>query len=256
MSKNSIEIVLTVHNESANLEACIKAAKNLTKNITVIDTESTDETVKLAKSLGVRVLSFPYSKYVEPSRSFAMDSAKADWVFILDADERISKKLGDEIKKTIRTTKKTHFLVPRKNIVNGKKWLEYGGWYPDYIIRLIEKESFVRWPKAIHSTPKIDGAKGKLKNPLGHDFQPSLEYMVDKTAVYEDMESDLLFNARRKVTVPILFRKFFGELFRRLIQKSGFRDGTYGIIESFYQAFSKTVTYIFLYEKYKKDTTL
>jgi hypothetical protein len=75
---------------------------------------------------------------------------------------------------------------------------------------------------------------------------------LEKTAVYEDIESRLLLDAKREVTTPIFFRKFFGELYRRLLKKAGFMDGSYGIIESFYQAYSKTITYLMLYEKYQK----
>ena len=72
--------------------------------------------------------------------------------------------------------------------------------------------------------------------------------MVDKTAVYESIEADLLHKANRPVTTATFFKKYFGELFRRLIRHTGFLDGPYGIIESIYQAYSKTVTWLLLYE--------
>ena len=248
-----IAVVITAYNEEHTIEECIRRARLLSKNIILLDTGSTDKTKTLAENLGITTFSFPYSQYVEPSRNFAIEKADAEWVFVLDADERISQKLADEILQKIETNEATHYLVPRKNIVFGRRWLKYGGWYPDKIIRLIRKKDFVNWPAAIHSTPHIKGKTGELTNHLEHYFQPSLEYIVDKTAVYEDVESDLLFKAGRHVSTLLLFRKFFGELLRRLVFKRGFFDGTYGIIESFYQAFSKTVTYIFLYEKYGNE---
>jgi hypothetical protein len=80
--------------------------------------------------------------------------------------------------------------------------------------------------------------------------------MAYKTTIYENIEANLLFSAKRKVNTSLFFRKYFGELYRRLIKNMGFKDGTYGIIESLYQAFSKTITYLFLYEKYQKNRDL
>lgn len=91
---------------------------------------------------------------------------------------------------------------------------------------------------------------GLLNNPILHYFHGDIGQMVNKTMVFEDIESELLFEAERPVYTLTFFRKFFGELFRRLILNKGFMDGTIGIIESFYQAYSKTITYLFLYEKY------
>lgn len=249
---SSITIVLTVFNEAHNIKPCIENARTLTDDIIVVDTESTDNTLSEAKKLGVQTYSFPYKRYVEPSRNFAISKAKSDWVFILDADERFTDELVNEIRTTIAHTDKTHFKVPRKNIFAGIWPLSHGGWNTDEIIRLIKRDAFVNWPEHIHSTPEISGDMGTLDTSLEHHFHPNLENMVEKTILFEDMESELLYKAGRQSGIVIFFRKFFGELYRRLIKWQGFRDGTPGVIESIYQAYSKTITYIFLYEKQLK----
>ncbi|PIP62596.1 hypothetical protein COW98_03195, partial [Candidatus Roizmanbacteria bacterium CG22_combo_CG10-13_8_21_14_all_35_9] len=142
-----------------------------------------------------------------------------------------------------------YYKIPRKNIFAGVKWLKHGGWWPDYQIRLINRKYFIGWPKRIHSTPQIKGNYGYLKNPLIHYFHGDLNKMVEKTIVFEDIESDLLYKAGKTANTPIFFRKYFAELYRRMFKGLGFLDGTIGIIESIYQAFSKTITYLFLYEK-------
>lgn len=73
--------------------------------------------------------------------------------------------------------------------------------------------------------------------------------MVQKTLIFEDIESELLCKANKPVSTITFFRKFLGELFRRFFANSGFLDGKIGIIESVYQAYSKTITYLLLYEK-------
>ncbi|NTU72667.1 glycosyltransferase family 2 protein [Candidatus Roizmanbacteria bacterium] len=244
----SITVVIHTRNEENHIVACIKSAQNLSPNIVVIDMESTDKTCKRASEAGAKVVTTSFSYYVEPARGFGIQQAKTPWVFILDADERISPELAQEIHNLITQTDHTHFKVPRKNIF-GTKWLKYGGWSPDYQLRLINTGAFQSWPAAIHSTPRINGTMGYLKNTITHFFHGNFEKMVEKTMIFENIESDLLFKAGRKSSTLIFFRKFAGELFRRLIKNKGYRDGTVGIMESIYQAYSKTITYLYLYEK-------
>ena len=138
-------------------------------------------------------------------------------------------------------------LSGSKNIFARIKWLKHGGWWPDHQIRLINKKYFTSWPKRIHSTPRIKGDFGYLKNPFIHYFHVDLSGMVKKTIIFEDIESDLLYKAGKKSSTLTFCRKFLAELYRRLIKNLGFLDGAFGIIESLYQAFSKTITYLFLY---------
>lgn len=249
-----ISIIIHSLNEEKNIKDCINSAKLLTDEIILVDMESSDKTVEIAKSLNVYVFNFPKSNYVEPAREFGIKQAKTDWVLILDADERMTKELADEIQNVItlkrsNVSTETFYKIPRRNIFAGVKWLRHGGWWPDYQTRLINKKYFLNWPKRIHSTPVIKGNFGLLKNPLTHYFHGDISNMVNKTITFENIESELLYRAGKKTTTKTFFRKFLAELYRRLIKNLGFFDGTFGVIESFYQAFSKTITYLFLYEK-------
>lgn len=246
--KNSIAVVIYTHNEEKNILECINSAKLLTESVYVIDMKSSDQTVSIAEKHGANIHTFPYSQYVEPAREFGIRKAKSDWVFILDADERITKELAQEIQEKIMN-KVSFFKVSRKNMFAGTTWLKHGGWWPDYQMRLINLKSFLSWPKQIHSTPQITGNCEYLTNSLLHLFHGKIDEMVKKTISFENIESDLLFQAKKPVTIITFFRKFLGELVRRLIIKKGFLDGSIGIIESIYQAYSKTITYLFLYEK-------
>lgn len=246
----SIGVAIFAYNNELEIKETIASAKHITDEITVIDMESADETAGNARKAGATVLSFPHTPYVEPAREFGIQNTPGDWVFILDADERIPKELGNEVKANVHeNTYPAYFRVPRKNIFGRKVWLRHGGWWPDAQIRLIKKSAFRRWPKEIHSTPVISGPEGMLDSPLLHYFHGDLGKMVEKTAVFEDIESELLYKAGKKVSTFTFFRKFTAELYRRLIRDRGYRDGRIGIMESIYQAYSKTVTYLFLYEK-------
>ncbi|MCL4385952.1 MAG: glycosyltransferase family 2 protein [Cyanobacteria bacterium] len=249
-----ITILIHTYNEEKNIEGCLTSAKLLSNNIIVIDMHSNDQTVELAKKSGAIIYSFPYYSYVEPSREYAISKVKTEWFFILDADEKITEKLSEEVLDCIKNEEYTHFKIPRKNIFGGFKWLKHGGWWPDYQIRLINKRHFINWPKEIHSTPAIKGNFDYFKNPLFHLFHGDLKNMVKKTIIFEDIESSMLYKANRKVGTAIFFRKFLGEFYRRMIKHLGFLDGEIGIIESIYQAFSKTITYLYLYEKKNRSS--
>ena len=253
--KKSLAILIYAHNDEKNIKDCIESARLLSKDIHLIDIESSDDTVKIAGDLDVNVHKLNFAKYVELVRETGINLVNSDWIFILDADERITEKMAEEIKNSIKNNQITHYSIPRKNIFDGVKWLKYGGWWPDLQIRLINKISFINWPKEIHSAPYIKGISGNLKNPIVHSFHGNIEKMVEKTLIFEDIESNLLFRADKNATTLTFFRKFCGELFRRLFKNLGFLDGPVGIIESIYQAFSKTITYLLLYEK-KNSRTL
>ncbi len=258
--ESKITVLIQTYNEEAEIEECIKSARILSESLIVVDMQSTDKTVEKARKLGATIYSYPFSRYVEPARNFGIEKVKTEWVFLLDCDERITKELSEEIRDSIaalQNDKITHYKLRRKNIFAGKKWLQFGGWNSknDFQTRLIKRSAFKEWPKAIHSTPVIEGEGGFLHEPFLHYFHKDLESMVAKTAVYEDIESDLLYKAHKPVSTQTFFRKFLGELYRRLFKWQGFRDGTLGIIEAVYQAFSKTITYLFLYEKYHEKNT-
>lgn len=261
INMSSISTIIYTYNEENNIQAAIDSAKLLGKTTIVVDSESTDATVEIAKKNGAIAYVVNHTTYVEPLREFGIKSAQSDWVFILDADERITKELAKEIRHVISNvgnglkTFPTHYKVSRKNIFGKTKWLKHGGWWPDYQMRLINKKFFKAWPKEIHSAPKIEGGEGTLQEPLIHYFHGDFSSMLQKTSLFEDIESDLLFRANRAVSTLTFFRKFWGELYRRLFRNFGFLDGDIGIIESIYQAFSKTITYLFLYEK-KKSRSL
>lgn len=248
---NQITVIIHTFNEEKHIAEAVESAHLLAPIVIVVDMESSDKTVAIAKTRGSQVYSFPHHSYVEPAREFGVQKVQTDWIFLLDADERITQELAQEIQKSVKDNKFTFYKVPRKNIFAGKKWLRHGGWYPDLVIRLIKKDAFVRWPTMIHSTPVINGEVGYLSNPLIHNFHPNLENMVYKTIIYESIEADLLYKAEKKSGTAIFFRKYFGELYRRLLRKMGFLDGVFGVIESLYQAYSKTITYLILYEKQK-----
>ena len=248
--KNNITVIVYARNDEHNIQRAMESALALTSAVVLVDIGSTDKTAEIAKKAGAQIMALKPSPYVELVRMEGIAHVKTDWIFILDSDEVITQNIAAEILKVVGDRlQATSYRIPRKNIFGKSKWLNHGGWWPDLQTRLIKRSALVDWPSVIHSTPKIDGETADLKEPLTHYSHGDFSQMVKKTVKFEGVESDLLHNAGKKASTFTFFRKFLGELYRRLIKEKGFLDGKEGIAESIYQAYSKTVTYLFLYEK-------
>lgn len=176
--------------------------------------------------------------------------AKHNWLFYVDTDEEVTNELRTEIKTTISNLQFTNsaYAIPRKNTLLGHT-MHWGGWYPDYVLRLIRKDKLKGWFGELHEQPLIDGKVGHLKKPLLHNSHRSLHDMVDKTNKWSEIEAKLLFESNHP---NMNFLRFcsagFREFWYRGIRKLGFLDGTVGIIEIIYQIYSRLITYSKLWE--------
>ncbi len=130
-----ISATIITHNEENNIERCLLSLQEVADEIIVVDSHSTDHTVKLAESLGAKVYTQTFLGHIE-QKNWAMAKTSNDMVLSLDADEALS----DSLKESILNIKKVEaaFIMPRKNFFCGQ-WIRYGGWYPDKKIRLWNK---------------------------------------------------------------------------------------------------------------------
>ncbi|MBI4157482.1 glycosyltransferase family 2 protein, partial [Candidatus Woesebacteria bacterium] len=126
-----VSVVINTLNEEENLPTAIASVRDFADEMIVVDMESSDGTVSLAKKLGAKVYSHQKVGYVEPARNFALSKAKGDWIFILDADEVLPKTLQKKLLAIIQTSKNDYFRIPRKNFIFGK-WIKHSRWWPDY----------------------------------------------------------------------------------------------------------------------------
>lgn len=188
-------------------------------------------------------------------RNYGAKKAKGDWILYVDTDEEVTPALRQEIVSSIEypVSSISAFAIPRNNILLGKK-MRYGGWWPDYVLRLIKKGALVSWEGKIHEQPKIKESAsrriGKLKNPLIHISHRSLSEMVDKTNAWSEIEARLLFESGHpRMNIFRFFTAGFREFWYRGIKKLGFLDGTIGIIEVMYQTYSRLITYAKLWER-------
>ncbi len=244
MSK--ISAIVITKNEEKNIKNCLKSL-SWADEIIVVDNGSKDRTVEFARQFTSKIYTTSFKSFAK-KREVGQKKAKFDWLFYLDADERIGEELKKEIRKAVKREKLAAYEIPRQNIIFGKKML-HGGWYPDFNTRLIKKKRLLGWFGKVHESPKIDGKIGKLKNPITHLTHQNVTSCLKSIIEWTQIEADLLFKTNHPPVTLITFLKTVpAEFFRRLIFKRGFQDGIQGLIESFLQAFNTFIVYTRLWE--------
>lgn len=248
---NSLSVVILTRNAESKLEDCLKSIKGLGQ-IVILDGGSTDKTRDIAKKYGARVFKQKKGSY-DTWRNQAKVVVKTDWLFYVDPDERVTPELRLEIQSILDGSRPRHtqldaYAVPRRNFVFGKE-LKHGGWWPDYVLRLMRRDKLVRWEGELHEQPKINGEVGHLKEALIHLKEDNLSDMVTKTNKWSEVEARLLLDSGHpKMAWWRFLRPVATEIFDRLVLKLGFLDGVQGIIFSIYQGYSVFMRYAKLWE--------
>lgn len=245
--------VIIIAKNAENL--IVKTLQSVTwvDEIVLIDTGSTDKTIDIAQKYKAKI--FKTNKGGFPDwRNFGSKKANSEWILYVDSDEQVPELLKEEIIKTINTdTNYSAYAIPRLNNILGKN-LKYGGWYPDYVLRLIKKDSLIRWEGNLHEQPIIKGDVGKLKNHFNHITHRSISEMLQKTIIWSDIEAKLMFQANHpKMNLVRFFTAVFREFWKRGVKKLGFLDGKIGFIEVVYQMFSVFISYAKLWELQEKE---
>ena len=184
MKKPKISAALATFNEEENIIDCLESLKNFADEIVIADGSSTDRTPELAVKMGAKVIKTTNRPMFHINKNLAIDNCHGQWVFLIDADERISKELAAEIKKKVgESPKENGFWVNRRNWFLGG-FLTKGGAYPDSVIRLIRRGKGRLPEVSVHEQIVIDGEVGRLKNDLLHFADPSFSRYLSRANRY------------------------------------------------------------------------
>lgn len=277
MIHNSIKlsVALATLNEEKNLYDCLLNVKNIADEIVVVDENSSDKTIEIAGKFGAKIILTEHKPIFHLSKQKALDECRGEWILQLDADERVSKALAEEILTIISLvpdeleeyqnnlpnsrlflkhqellekrdgqigTKEGEykgFFIPRLNYFLGK-YLKHGGVYPDGVIRLF-KNGFAYFPaKDVHEQIIVKGRVGWLQNNLIHMADPTFKRYLERNNRYINLIVDELRSKGEKKNLIQSMNYFFVKplywFLLTLIRHKGILDGFQGIVFSFFSS--------------------
>ena len=223
-----LSVAIITKNEEANLARCLESV-SFADEIVLVDSQSTDRTLEIARSFDARVSSIDFKGY-GPAKQAAVDKAQGEWILSIDADEEISPALKDEITQLLSGSPTSDgYTIPRRTNFLGR-WIGYSGWYPDRVLRLFRKSNGGFNDAVIHEKIVVRGTVGQLQSDIYHYSYPDLESYFTRSNRYTTIGAQQAYDAHKKFAVTdILFRPF-ATFVKCYIQGQGFRDGLEGFM--------------------------
>ena len=253
MSKLSISII--AHNEEENLADCLKSIL-FADEIIVIDCDSTDKTNEIAHQYTDKVFWRENTNNLNINKSYGFEQAISEWILYLDADERITSELAEEIYNIINSNPSENgFYIPRKNFYFGV-WLANGGNYPDNQLRVFRREKGKFACEHVHEKLIIDGKIGNLKNPMEHYPYHTISQYLEKLDFYTTFEAEVMLKKGIKINFFSAFYMMVWKpdirFLRRYFFKGGFLDGLAGFLACAFDVLNFIVRYAKYWELKRK----
>jgi len=220
-----ISVAIITLNEEANIRRCLESVR-WADEIVLVDSGSTDDTLKICKEYGCLVFNHEWEGYAR-QKNFAIGMVTGDWVLSLDADEEVPPELAMEIRSALKGDSDA-YSMPRSNLFLGR-WMRHGGWYPDRQLRLFKRGtgSFAEVPLHEHIAMQEGSKVGSLRNPLRHYTYPTVCDFIARADSYTTIEAQA---GNRKPSVIGLLTAFPLKFAETYLYKGGWRDGTHGLL--------------------------
>jgi glycosyltransferase involved in cell wall biosynthesis len=224
-----ISVCIITLNEESNLRRCIRSCLGFSDEIIVVDSGSQDGTQKLAEEEGAKFMFNRWNGFVD-QKNFALDQAKNDWIFCIDADEEISKELADSI---LNVKGLGYELLPcwysisRQTFHEGR-WIRHGDWFPDELIRFFRRGRGLFEGGRVHERLEVEGKGGTLSGLLRHySYAGPLDFW-NRCGKYADLWAASKFEDGRRVGRMAAVSHMAGRWVRAYLLKGGFLDGFAG----------------------------
>jgi len=241
-----LSVIIPTFNEEGTIEDCL-ASVAFADEILVVDSFSTDRTVALAQARGARVLQREYG-YSAQQKNWAIPQARHEWVLLVDADERVSAPLRDEIRDLLaRGPAADGYWIRRANHFLGKR-IRFCGWGSDRVIRLFRRDVARYQDRQVHAEIDLAGPLPALRHPLEHHTFRSWSQYWRKLDLYSEWGARQMFlEGRRTSGMQILWRPL-GRFVRMYLLRLGFLEGTHGVVLSMLGAFTVYLKHARLWE--------
>lgn len=252
MKKINLSVALATYNEEENIRKCLLSVSEVADEVIIIDGSSGDKTVEIAKSLGAKVTVTDNPPIFHINKQKAIDNCSGDWILQLDADEQVSKELGEELLRIVKKGSEfSAFWIKRKNYFLNR-WLERGGQYPDPVIRFFKKGKAHLPCKSVHEQMEVDGKTGWLEEDLIHYVYPNFSrYLVHSNryttlTAMEFSEKKLPINVLTGINYLLVMplRTFSSIYFRH----RGIVDGFPGFVFSLFSGLHFAISFIKYWE--------
>jgi glycosyltransferase involved in cell wall biosynthesis len=225
---STLSVIVITLNEARHIAACLESVA-WADEIVVVDAESSDETVAIARQYTGKVFVEKFRGY-SGQKNFALDQARGEWILWLDADERVSPGLAEEIRRTIAARPLlSGYEMPRKAYFLGH-WIKHCGWYPGHVLRLFRRERGRFDERQVHETLLLQGIKGRLRGDLEHHTDDSLEHYFWKFNRYTSLAASELARRGKPFGMASVLGRPLHAFIKMYLLKRGFLDGLPGLV--------------------------
>jgi glycosyltransferase involved in cell wall biosynthesis len=214
-------------NEQADIAGCLESVTGLASEVVVVDSHSEDDTVTICRALGARVLTRDFDGYGS-QKQFALEQTTGDWALSIDADERVTPALADEIRAVLKGSRSESGFEVRRNFYFLGQRLRYGGLGNDWVLRLFRRDQGVLRNLKVHERIEVQGAVGRLQHPLEHYSFPTIEEYLEKCNRYSTLAAEEQWARGRRFAWYDHLRPAW-ELAVRVVAKGAWIDGHAGM---------------------------
>ena len=228
----SLTAAIIARDAQRMLAGCLESVGFADERLVLVDAATLDRTREVARRHGARVEERVFDNFAA-QRDAALGLARGEWVLFVDADERVSPGLREEVLRTIcQPGDNRAFWIPRQNLLMGRV-VRHAGWFPDYQLRLLERQAAHFDPlRPVHELALVDGAVGYLGQPLVHFNYASLSEFVRKQERYCGLEAERWLATYGRPRQRALLGQPVREFWRRYVELEGHRDGWLGLLLS------------------------
>jgi glycosyltransferase involved in cell wall biosynthesis len=229
-----LSVIVITKNEEAAIGACLDSVA-WADEIIVLDSGSTDNTVRICRERGARVFETDWPGF-GPQKNRALEKATGEWILSIDADERISPQLREEMVRSMADPNAPEaFEMPRLSYFCGRT-IRHSGWWPDYITRLVRTGRARFSNDLVHERLIVEGTTGRLENPILHDAFESLEDVIDTMNRYTTAGAEMMRRSGEGSTLSRAVSHGLWAFFYSWIGRGGFLDGREGFLVALYNA--------------------
>jgi glycosyltransferase involved in cell wall biosynthesis len=244
----TLSAIVITRNEAHNLHDCLQSMQGLVDEIIVVDSQSTDNTVAIAQQHGAKVAQLEDWPGFGPQKNRALDLATCDWVFSIDADERVTPELAGEIKSLLETGgAEVAYKLPRLSFYCGK-FIHHAGWQPDYVLRLFKRGTARFSDDLVHERVVTQQPVHALQNHLLHYSYLNFSQVLSKVDAYSTASAKQAYARGKRSSVAGALGHGAWAFFRTYVIRRGFLDGGHGLALSISNAETSYYKYLKIWQ--------